>query len=1078
METEDTVGTHSGGKSIQKDGKLLMEVSYTQGSDELVMVEIGGVSVEVLIDSGASVNAITTEQFNSIMGSEKAKVFNVRTAGGKTLWAYAANSPLDIEAVFEASLWIDDSRVCDLEEFMVIKGAKRCLLSKNTSLKYRLLKVGLSVEINEILSMREDRFFPKFKLPPVSLVIDKSVPPRRSIYTCIPPGWVNEVRKRLEDQVEQGIIERVKPEMDKRHCSSMLAVPKGADNFRLVIDLRNPNKCIIREPHRMPTFDSVIAKLHGSTWFSTIDLKDAFHHVVLHENSRHLTNFWSGDECFRCVRLPFGLCNAPDLFQHAMEEILEGCVSVAIYLDDILVFAKTEEEHDDNLAVVMRRLKEHSVKLNYEKCKFKVQQCKFLGFDLSNSGYTVAEEKVRAIKNFRTPSNFSELRSFIGLLNFVDRYILKRAEKLVHLQEILRSKQFIWSKEADEEFTYMRDHALLKIKQLGFYDCSHVTELIVDASPVGLGAVLVQIDEKKIPRIIACASKALTQTETRYSQTQKEALAVVWGAERFRFFLHGIKFTIVTDSEANEYIYGEEFRLGRRSVSRAEAWALRLQSFDFVMAGIEGEKNIADVFSRLIKETQPSEPFKDFVFEHAMTIGFEETQPLSFEEIVECSKVDKEVIEIKKALMNEIWGNEIAKFKKLADDFSTLGGSLTYQDKFFVPKILRRKALDIAHRCHFGMNSMKKMLKSCLWWPQMWKDVEATVKNCTICVRVGKPKEPIPLRSRTLPSLPMQVIQVDFLSLPGCGSGKFFTAVDTYSRMLWCVELNKTDFAPTVRALNKIFAIWGRPDVIQSDNGPPFNSQRFTAYWEKGGIKHRTVYPYAPFMNGLIERQNEGIIKTVKCALDEKKSWRDALDEYLNIYNNERPQATSGVTPFELMAGRKYRGFFPSLAGLKNNLVIDGIVRARDEAAKLKSTRYADKVRHAKSSDIKTGDWVYVANKNKANKLSPTYMKTPFRVIERVGPGVIVRNDEGLEYSRWVSDVVKVPENSFDWNEFSDTSLEESNKQSDEIIDDPRSGTESDGVEQETSVPAMRRSSRIRNVPAKLDNFKLFNIFG
>lgn len=1066
------------------------EIFYISDNEECVTVEIGGVKTNVLIDSGASVNAITPEQFNILMGNEQAKVFNIRTDRCGSLWAYASSSPLKVEAIFEANLWIDDSRPCDMEEFTVINGAKRCLLSKETSLKYKLLQVGLSVDINAIVSpiIEEKSQFPKFNLPPVILIVDETVPPRRNIYTCIPPGWVTETRKRLEDQVKLGIIERVSPEMDKRHCSSMLAVPKGSDDFRLVIDLRNPNKCIIREPHRMPTFDSVIAKLEGCRWFSTIDLKDAFHHVVLHENSRHLTNFWSGDECFRCVRLPFGLCNAPDLFQKAMEQVLEGCESVAIYLDDVLVFAKSEEEHDAKLAIVMKKLKEHSVQLSKEKCRFKVQHCKFLGFDLSGSGYSIAEEKVKAIKNFKTPANLAELRSFIGLLNFVDRYIIKRAEKTEHLQGILRSKQFIWSKEAEEEFIFMRDHALTKIKQLGFYNSSHRTELIVDASPVGLGAVLVQINEENIPRIIACASKALTQTESRYSQTQKEALAVVWGAERFRFFLHGLKFTIITDSEANEYIYGEEFRLGRRAVSRAEAWALRLQSFDFVIVGIEGEKNIADVFSRLIKETQVAEPFVDFDVGHLMTISDEDIQPLSWEEISEASQTDSEVIGIKKALLTGVWEVEVIQFKSLADDLSSVGGLLVVNDKLFVPSKLRKKALDIAHRSHFGINSMKRMLRECLWWPKMWKEIEDVVRNCSTCVRIGKPKAPIPLKSRALPSLPMQVVQVDFLSLPNCGSGKFFTVVDSYSRMLWCVEMNKTDVNPTIRALNRIFTIWGRPEVIQSDNGPPFNSQQFTAYWEKGGIKHRTVFPYAPFMNGLIERQNEGIIKAVKCAREENKNWRDALEQYVNVYNNERPQATSGVTPFELMTGRKYRGYFPSLSGLKNNLMIDGEVRDRDAAAKLKSTRYADKVRHAKSSDIEAGDWVFLADKNKVNKLSPTYLRDPFRVIKKMGPGVIVKNSDGAEYSRWISDVVKIP-GSFDWNQLTDNANDQINKNNDlspakdeagnDCVQSSGGTTEVESeVPSERRFPSERRSTRIRKIPAKLDAFKLYNIFG
>lgn len=1064
-------------------------------NDELVSVDIGGFTVEVIIDSGSSINAISQDVFDRMMGHSDCVMFNVRPGSKKCLWAYASDAPLKIEAVFESLLWIDDQRPFDYEEFVVISGAKRCLLSKNTAKKYRLLQLGLKVGSNNVnlqvyaTSQGDSTIeeFPKFNLPPVELVVNQEVKPRRNTYTCIPPGWINETRARLEQQVKSGIIERVTPEMDSRHCSSMLAVPKGSNDFRIVIDLRNTNKCIIREPHRMPTFDSVMAKLEGSSWFSTIDLTNAFHHIVLHENSRHLTNFWSGGECFRFIRLPFGLCNAPDIFQEAMEKILSGCEGVEIYLDDILVYAKTKEEHDARLSEVLKRLKNHSVKLNEEKCKFGVRECTFLGFRLSEAGYKVTNERVLAIKNFKTPSSIAEVRSFIGLMNYVDRYIINRAEKTSHLQNIIRSKQFHWTAEANEEFEYMRNHALNVVKSLGFYNSSHETELIVDASPIGLGAVLVQFDEKSIPRIIACASKALSQVEGRYSQTQKEALAVVWATERFRFFLHGIKFRIVTDSEANEYIFGEEHRLGRRAVSRAEAWALRLQSFNFEMVGIEGCRNIADVFSRLIQDTQSPERFNDVEECHMMLVEEAKITPLSWMEISEASRSDPEVINIRKGMEKGEWEPSVSSFKSLSDRLSVVGGVLIMNDKLFVPTSLRNKALEIAHRCHFGMESMKRTIRDSIWWPKMWKDVERLVKDCVTCTRISRPNTPIPLRSRVLPDLPMQNTQVDFLSLPGCGSEHFFTVADTYSRMLWCIEMKKTDSVSTIRALNKIFAIWGRPDVIQSDNGPPFNSTQFTTHWKREGIVHRTVCPYSPFMNGLIERQNEGIIKAVKCAREEGRNWRDAIEEYLMVYNNERPQSTTGVTPFELMAGRKYRGYFPSLSALRNNLTIDGEVRSRDETAKSKSTLYADKVRRAKESDIKAGDWVFLADKNKQNKLSPTYLKEPFQVINRVGPGVLVRNADGTEFSRWVSDVVKVP--GFDWLSLGSSEQREAQSAAPENLSDERGAeeifTQGSSQEMEKTVEPPRndeknkeRPGRVRKAPAKLDDYHLFNIFG
>lgn len=310
---------------------------------------------------------------------------------------------------------------------------------------------------------------------------------------------------------------------------------------------------IIREPHKMPTLETILAKLRGCKIFSTID----FFHIVLDEKSHHITNFYSGEKYYRYKRLPFGLCNAPDIFQKTMEQLLDGCHGVMIYLDDILVYGKTKAEHDANLEAVMQRLNQNNVKLNSDKCKIGVESCIFLGFKIDGNGYHVTEERLQAIREFRLPQNLAEVHSFLGLMNFVDKFIINRADSTQHMQTLVREKKFKWTPEAEREFDFMKNETLTIIETLGFFDQKDPIELFVDASPIGLGAVLVQRDAANKPRIIACASKVLSKCERRYPQTQREALAVVWATERFRFYLLGNEFTIWTDGEANEYLYSD-----------------------------------------------------------------------------------------------------------------------------------------------------------------------------------------------------------------------------------------------------------------------------------------------------------------------------------------------------------------------------------------------------------------------------------------------------------------------------------------------------------------------------------------
>lgn len=188
--------------------------------------------------------------------------------------------------------------------------------------------------------------------------------------------------------------------------------------------------------------------------------------------------------------------------------------------------------------MVLLRLHEHNVSLNSEKCVFGKHSVKFLGFNLSSEGLKIEDEKLKAIKSFRRPESQAEVKSFLGLINFVERFILRRAEKTERLRELAKSEDFYWTDGEEDEFRFLKEEALCSVIKLGYFSSTDETDLFVDASPIGLGAVLVQYNSESTPRIISCASKALTDVEKRYPQTQKEALAIVWGGREILFLLN------------------------------------------------------------------------------------------------------------------------------------------------------------------------------------------------------------------------------------------------------------------------------------------------------------------------------------------------------------------------------------------------------------------------------------------------------------------------------------------------------------------------------------------------------------
>lgn len=993
--------------------------------DAFVVGHVAGQRIVFFIDSGAQVNTITRKTLDKILGhSSKAKeMYELSYTSDKTLRAYASQGEISVVATFSAKLFVSKDRPVCLEKFYVVE-EMRSLLGFNTAARYSLLDVGLKVPVGGRSNIWKCELavttavttsivdeFPKFNIPPVMLHYDKEMPPARNVYTHIPAGFKRLAQQKLDELLTSGIIEPVTEDMDRSFCSSLLVVPKGKSDIRLVVDLRGPNKCIHRTPFKMPTFEAILMKLHGAKWFSTIDLKNAFFHIVLDERCRHLTNFFSGDALYRCRRLPFGLCNAPDIFQEVMQSIiLVGCEGTVNYLDDVLVFGATKEEHDANLKEVLKRLEDHNVKINENKCLLSQQEVPFLGFHLSAEGWSIEDEKIKAIQNFRRPQNQDEVRSFLGLINYIDRFIHNRADKTWRLRELARADHFYWSDELDQEFAYLTNTAWTKIKTLGYYNQADETELYVDASPHGLGAVLVQIDNNSNPRVIACASRSLSPAEQKYPHTQKEALAMVWGVERFSGYLMSVTFKIRTDARSNEFIFGGEHRIGKRSVSRAEAWALRLQSYSFSVESIPGDQNIADVLSRLVVDSKPVDSFDDSAEGHLLFVLDTQNMEINWNEIELEAEIDEQQHDIREALNSGKWSTSLQAFECHAKYLRSLGALIFKGDRVILPHKLRAKAIDLAHQGHIGAASMKRILRNHFWWPGMNKDVQKFVDTCETCLRLSKKNPPLPLTNRELPQGPWEVLQIDFFTDRDFGYGEFLVVVDCYSRYIHVIEVKNIDADTTNAALDRIFEVWGYPLAIQSDNGPPFQSDKFTKTWEQKGIKIRKSIPLSAQSNGAVERQNSGIKKALAAARLDKTNWKIALEKYVHLHNKVRPLSRLGVTPFELLVGWKYRGTFPSLWDAQPSESLDRVdIQDKDAVSKLQSKKYADKRRGAANSDIKVGDTVLVAVQKK-QKSDPTFSGERFTILARDGAKVVIRSERGVQYSRNIQDVKKVPE--------------------------------------------------------------------
>lgn len=486
------------------------------------------------------------------------------------------------------------------------------------------------------------------------------------------------VKSKLIELEQQDIIERVSEPSE--WVSPLVAVLKNNGELRLCVDLRRLNQAIERERHPIPTFEDIRISLKDTKWFSLFDIKAAYYQCELDEKSRPLTTFITEWGMFRYKRLVFGVSCAPEKFQKVMEMVLSECKNVIVYIDDILVFGSTIEEHDESMKQVLSVLERRGIMLNTDKCKIRRSEITFLGHKLTSKGICPTEDKTQAIRQFRPPKDKVELRSFLGMVCFVGKFIPNLATLTDPLRALLKHDvPFEWQEKQQMAFDEIKSY-LSNPRQLAYFDVKKRTRLVSDASPVGLGAVLLQFDELKQPQVIDYAAKSLTATERRYCQSEKEALGLVWSIERFKQYLLGLEFEVETDHKTLETIFGPK----SRPCARIERWVLRLQSYHYKVIYKSGKSNIADPLSRLpVREDNAFDEESDVFINIIMT-----SAAVDIEEVEEVSRNDETLQLLKEAIDESNFDKEgVIEYKFCQKELSYVGNIIIRGNLIVVPMV-------------------------------------------------------------------------------------------------------------------------------------------------------------------------------------------------------------------------------------------------------------------------------------------------------------------------------------------------------------------------------------------------------
>ena len=365
----------------------------------------------------------------------------------------------------------------------------------------------------------------------------------------------------------------------------------------------------------------------------------------------------------RYTRLNFGVSSAVEIFQNVICETLAGIQGAINLSDDILVYGKTQEEHDQALESTFKRLKESGLTLNQKKCVYNQPRLEFFGYVFSADGISPDPNKVQEIVNLETPTNVSKVRSFLGMANYCARFIPTYSTTSQPLRELTQQSTPWQGTDRQQHALQQIKDALANASSTVYFDPDKETEIVVDASPVGLGAILCQIDPESDERqVVAYASRSLTKTEQRYSQTEREALAVVWSCEHFHLYVYGKPITVYTDHEPLVHIYNKP---RSKTSARLERWSLRLQPYQVTVAYRRGIDNAANYMSRHPTKCTKTSSRQEKIAEEFVDYITDTSTPkaISFQEITNATRLDPTL----QAVMNAITTGNWFKHSKQPD---------------------------------------------------------------------------------------------------------------------------------------------------------------------------------------------------------------------------------------------------------------------------------------------------------------------------------------------------------------------------------------------------------------------------
>ena len=720
------------------------------------------------------------------------------------------------------------------------------------------------------------------------------------------------------------IVEKV---IDSSNAHSPNHVIKKS--IHLCIDPKDLNEALEREPYYSRTIDELISMFSGAKVFTIVDMDKGYWQVVLHPESRKYTCMAFDIGRYQFKRLPMGSKVASDIFQRMLDSVYIGLPGVTGIADDMVIFGRNEEEHDRDLILFLETTRKNGLVLNKRKLQFKKEEVSFFGHRWNSTGISPDSKKTESILKMQFPPDKETMHSFLGLVNFLNRYTPRLAELCSPLRKlILKDSHYSPGDPEHAAFDAIKAEFQKKII-LPYFDRNKETILQTDASKKGFGAVILQEEQP-----IYYASRALTSAEKNYQNLEREAQTAVWGMEKFHYFLYGRKFILQTDQKPLVSI----FRKHMIDVSpRIQRITIRAWQYEFEPQHISGGNNvISDVLSRVTPlEFQDSNAEKDILAVNFLQ--YSSIKERERDEVLQETNKDKELQSLKHYISTG-WPAKRSQipvflhpYWNYRDELTIESGILMKNSKVLIPETLKQKYLIQIHQGHQGIEACRSRAREFVFWVNINNDLKEMVEKCDICQSQQNSTPIVQKYISEVPPHPWHTLGSDLFYFQRID---FLVVVDYFSKYLIVRKIPSSTSSAVIKELGMIFSEFGKPQIFRSDNGPCYSSQEFKFFMQNWLVEHRTSSPHYPQSNGLAESMVKVSKNLIEKAVRQDLPWNRLLLDYRCT-----PISSEIPSPAEILFGRKLRS---SISILPSQVMNDRISKQRELIAKKEGKFYTN----------------------------------------------------------------------------------------------------------------------------------------